>query len=536
MRVEHFETFLIVLFVAVAGLNVLAHRLGIPYPIPLVVGGLALGFVPGVPDVELEPDLVLVIFLPPLLYSAAFFSDLSALRRDLRPISLSAIGLVIATTVSVGVIAHEAIGLPWAVAFALGAIVSPTDPIAATAIMRNVGAPRRIVNIVEGESLVNDASALILYRTAVAAAVGGSFSIVDAGLEFVGAAAGGIAVGLAVAFVIGEIRRRLEDAPTEITISLLTGYAAFIPAEELGLSGVLAAVAAGIYLGFRAPELISPSTRLQAFGTWEILTFLLNAVLFILIGLQLPVIVDGLDRGIWEAIGWAALICATVIATRILWSWGMAYVIRALDRRPAQRARRASWQVRFVVSWSGMRGAVSLAAALALPLETDAGGAFPDRDLILFITFALILVTVVGQGLTLPAVIRGLGLVEDGSEEEHEELKARLVASRAALERLDELELEDWTRDDTIERVRGVYRFRQRRFKIRAGKLEDDDDGGGIENQSILYQRLMHDVYNAQRRALVRMRNRGEISAEIQRRVEHDLDLEQTRLEIREGE
>ena len=528
---EHFETFLIVLFVAVAGLNVVAYRLGIPYPIPLVIGGLALGFVPGVPDVELEPELVLVIFLPPLLYSAAFFSDLRALRRDLRPISLSAIGLVLATTVSVGVIAHEAIGMDWAVAFALGAIVSPTDPVAATAIMRNVGAPRRIVNIVEGESLVNDASALILYRTAVAAAVGGSFSAIDAGLEFVGAAVGGVAIGLAVAFVIGEIRRRIDDAPTEITISLLTGYAAFIPAEELGLSGVLAAVTAGIYLGFRAPELISPQTRLQAFGMWEILTFLLNATLFILIGLQLPVIVDELDREIWEAIGWAALICAAVIATRILWNWGMAYIIRALDRREVQRARRAPWQFRFVVSWSGMRGAVSLAAALALPLETDAGGAFPERDLILFITFTLILVTVVGQGLTLPAVIRGLGVVEDSSEEEGEELKARLVASRAALTRLDELEGEDWTHDDTIERVRGMYRFRQRRFKVRAGKM-DDEDGVGIEDRSLAYQRLMHEVFDAQRTELVRLRDTGEISAEVMRRVERELDLEESRLEV----
>jgi len=531
--VEHFETFLIVLFVAVAVLNVVAQRLRIPYPIPLVIGGLALGFVPGVPEVELEPDLVLVIFLPPLLYAAAFFSDLHALRSDVRPISLAAIGLVVATTGAVGVIAHEAIGLSWAAAFALGAIVSPTDPVAATAIMRNVGAPRRIVNLVEGESLVNDAGALILYRTAVAAAVGGSFSALDAGLEFFGAAAGGVAVGLAVAFVIGEIRRRLEDAPTEITISLLTAYAAFIPAEELGLSGVLAAVAAGIYLGFNAPELISPQTRLQAFGTWEILTFLLNAVLFILIGLQLPVIVDGLDHQIWEAIGWSALIAVVVLGCRFLWLFTVPYLVRAVDRRESQRAQRVPWQPRVVVGWAGLRGAVSLAAALALPLETDAGTAFPDRDLILFITFALILVTVVGQGLTLPVLIRRLGVVEDGAEEEAEELKARLIASRAALERLDELELESWTHDDTIERVRGVYRFRIRRFKVRAGKLEDDD---GIEDRSLAYQRLMHDIYNVQRQALVRLRNAGEISAEVTRRVEHDLDLEQTRLEIREGE
>ena len=527
---EHFEVFLIALFVAVAGLNVLARWLTVPYPIPLVLGGLALGLVPGIPEIELDPEMVLLVFLPPLLYSSAFFSDLRALRTDLRAISITAIGLVLATTAIVGVIAHEVLGFSWALAFALGAIVSPTDPVAATAIMRNVGAPRRIVNLVEGESLVNDASALVAYRVAVAAAVGGSFSALDAGAEFVLACLGGIAVGLAVGYVIGEIRRRLDDAPTEITISLLTGYAAFIPAEELGLSGVLAAVAAGIYLGWKAPELISPQTRLQAIGTWEILTFLLNATLFILVGLQLPVVVDGLEgTPAAEVIGYAALVCATVIAVRFAWVFTVPYLIRALDRREGQRERRVSPAPRIVVAWSGMRGAVSLAAALALPLETDAGAALPDRDLILFITFALILVTVVGQGLTLPALIRRLGVLEDGAEEEAEETKARLVASRAALERLDQLEELDWTQNDSVERARGIYRFRQRRFGVRTGKVDDDD---GIEDRSLAWQRMMHDVYDAQRHALVQLRNEGEISSDVMRRVERELDLEESRLEV----
>src|SRR5918996_5706900 len=272
------ELILILLFVSVAGLNALAHWLSVPYPILLVLGGLALGLVPGVPEVNLEPDLVLVLFLPPLLYSAAFFTDLRSLRDNVRPLSLTAIGLVLLTMAVVAVLAHEVIEMPWAAAFALGAIVSPTDPIAATTIMRRLGAPRRIVNMVEGESLFNDASALVSYRVAVAAAVGGSFSLLDASLEFVGAAAGGVAIGLAIAYVIAEIRKRIDDPPTEITISLFTGYAAFLPANELGLSGVLAAVSAGIYLGWRASELISPTTRLQAFGTWEVLGFLVNAV------------------------------------------------------------------------------------------------------------------------------------------------------------------------------------------------------------------------------------------------------------------
>jgi Na+/H+ antiporter len=527
--VEDFEIVLAALFVSVAGLNAIARWLSVPYPIPLVLGGLVLGLLPGIPEIELEPDLVLVIFLPPLLYAAAFFSDLRALRSDLRAISMASIGLVLVTIGAVAVIGHEAIGLSWPLAFALGAIVSPTDPVAATAIMRRLGAPRRLVNIIEGESLVNDATALVAYRVAVAAAVGGSFSALDAGLEFVGAAAGGIAIGLAVGFLVAEIRRRLDDAPTEITISLLTAYAAFIPADELGLSGVLAAVTAGVYLGWRAPELLTPQTRLQGFAVWEILVFLLNATLFILIGLQLPVIMEGLDAyTTGELVRYSALVCATVIGARFAFMFTMPYVVRALDRRPEQRARRVGPRVRIVYAWAGMRGAVSLAAALALPLETDAGVPLAERDLILFITFALILVTVVGQGLSLPYLIRRLGVREDGAEEEAEEMRARFAASRAALERLDELAMEEWALDDTIERLRGLYEFRQRRVKVRAGKLEDD----GIENRSLAYQRVMHELYTVQRLAVVELRNGGEISNDVMHRIERELDLEESRLEV----
>jgi Na+/H+ antiporter len=527
-----FEIFIIALFVAVAGLNTVARWLSIPYPIPFVLGGLVLGLLPAIPDVELDPDLVLLIFLPPLLYSAAFFSDLRALANDFRSISLLAIGLVLTTMGAVAVLGHAVVGLPWAMAFALGAIVSPTDPVASTAIMRRLHAPRRVVNVIEGESLVNDATALVAYRVAVAAAVGGSFSVVDAGLEFVGAALGGVAIGLAVGFVVAQIRRRLDDPPTELTISLLTAYAAYLPADELGLSGVLAAVTTGIYLGWRAPELTSPQTRLQAFAVWEILVFLLNATLFILIGMQLSMIVGRLGTyTTGELVGYSALVCAAVIAIRFMWMFTVPYLIRAVDRRPQQRERRVGAAARIVAAWAGMRGAVSLAAALALPLETDAGAPLPDRDLILFITFSLILVTVVGQGLTLPTLIRRLGLREDGSEEEAEETRARLAASRAALERLDDLESEDWTVNETVDRVRGQYRFRQRRFKARAGKL-DGDEADGIEDRSHAYQRLMHELYDVQRRELVRLRNEGAISSNVMRRVERELDLEESRLDV----
>ncbi|HEU4979783.1 MAG TPA: cation:proton antiporter, partial [Solirubrobacterales bacterium] len=274
----------------------------------------------------------------------------------------------------------------------------------------------------------------------------------------------------------------------------------------------------------------SPESRMQGFALWSILTFLLNAVLFILIGLQLPVIVEALsDRPAGEVVGYAAAVCAAVIAMRFVWTFAITALIRTIDRRRSQLERRVDWRTRVVGSWSGMRGAVSLAAALALPLETDAGAALPGRDLILFITFALILVTVVGQGLTLPWLIRRLGVIEDGTEEESEEIKARLVIARAALERVDELAEEEWTRDGSVERVRQLYEFRQRRFKIRAGKIEDED---GLEESSLAYQRMMHEIYAVQRSELLRLRNEHVISAEVMRRVQRELDLEESRLEV----
>src|SRR4051794_14440513 len=303
---EHAEIILVSLLVAVAGLGALATRIGIPYPILLVVGGLAMGFLPFLPRVELQPEIVLVIFLPPLLYSGAFFAALRALKADARVISLLSIGLVLATTVTVAATTHALVGdLPWAACFALGAIVAPTDPLAATAIARRLGVPRRTISVLEGESLLNDGSALVAYRVAVGVITGGTFSLRGASIEFALSAAGGIAIGLAVAKLIAEIRRRLDDPPLEITISLLTGYAAYLPAEALGASGVLAAVSCGIALGWWSPQLITPATRQQAFGVWELLGFLLNATLFVLVGLQLRSVLDGLSgRDTGTLAGW----------------------------------------------------------------------------------------------------------------------------------------------------------------------------------------------------------------------------------------
>jgi CPA1 family monovalent cation:H+ antiporter len=515
------ELVLISLLVAVSVLSAASRAIGVPYPIVLVLGGLVMGFIPGVPDVELDPELVLVIFLPPLLYSAAFFASLRDLRYDLRSISLMAVGLVIATACAVAVVAHALIeDLPWAAAFALGAIVAPTDPLAAIEVGRRVGLPRRLATILEGESLINDGSALVIYRVAVLA-VGGTFSYADAGARFVLGAAGGIAIGLAVGWVIAEIRKRLDDPPVEVTISILSGYAAYVPAERIGASGVIAAVTIGIYIGWRAPEISNPRQRIAGFSMWTILTFLLNALLFVLIGLQLPLILEGLqDEPIGELLGVAAAVSAVVIACRMVWVHVITYAIRALDRRASQVARRGTWQGRIVTGWAGMRGAVSLAAALALPAD------FPARDQLLFITFGVIFATLVLQGLTLPAVIRWSGVHDDGAEAE-EELLARRRATEAALTRLDELEALDWTRDDTIERMRGLYRYRTSRHAART-----TDDEGDYEHRSVKYQKMVRDVLDAQRRAVVELRNTGQISNDVMHRIERELDLEDERLEI----
>src|SRR6266511_67766 len=361
------ELLVLVLMLAVGGLSVLAGAVRVPYPIVLVLGGLVLGFVPGVPAAELPPELVLVLFLPPLLYVSSFFASARELRSDARAISLLAVPLVLATMVAVAAAAHALVpGLPWAAAFTLGAIVSPTDPLAATAIARRLGVPRRLVTVLEGESLANDATALVAYRVAVAAVVGGGFTLWQAGMRFVLGAAGGIAIGLLAGWLVAQVRRRIEDPLVEIVISLATGYVAYLPADRLGASGVLAAVTAGLYLGWHAPELASVSTRLLGTSFWKVLNYLLNTVLFILVGLQLHTILAGVSgRAVPSLLGQAALVSAVVIGVRLAWGFTMPYLVRALDRRPSQVARRVGPRERLVSAWSGMRGAVSLAAALA---------------------------------------------------------------------------------------------------------------------------------------------------------------------------
>jgi Na+/H+ antiporter len=526
--VEHIELVLLFLLVVVAALSTAARVIGVPYPILLVVGGAFVGFAPGVPDVALAPDLVLLTFLPPLLFNAAYFSSVRDLRRNARGITLSAIGLVLLTTAAVAVVAHAAIdGLPWAAAFALGAIVSPTDPLAATAIARRLGVPRSLTAVIEGESLINDGTALVAYRTAVVA-VGGSFDLLDATGDFVVNVVGGIAIGLAAALVLLEVFRRIvADDLQGVVLSLVCGYAAYIPAEEAGVSGVLAAVTIGLIVGHRSPDISTAASRLRGYAFWEVLVFLLNAVLFVLVGLQLPRILDDQERSASELIGLAVLVSVVVIASRLVWVNTMPYVIRALDRRPSQLARRVGWRQRLVVGWSGLRGAVSLAAALALPTG------FPERDLLIFLTLAVIFATLVVQGLTLPPLIRLLGVHDDG-QGDREELHARKAATEAAIAHLRGLAEEDGVRPDTLERMIGLYEFRHRRLAQRAAAIhgrerEDDED---LDERSRSYQGIVRGVLDVQRRRVVELRDEGAISDEVMHALERELDLEDQRLEI----
>jgi Na+/H+ antiporter len=518
--VHETELVLLGLLIGVSAFLLLAYRTGIPYPILLVVGGCGLGYVPGVPDVRMSPQIVLLAFLPPLLYSSAFFSSLRALRDNLGSIMVLALGLVTATMVGVAVVAHEVAGMAWAPAFVLGAVVSPTDPVAATEIAGRLGARRRYVTIIEGEALINDATALIAYKYAVGAVAAGTFSLLSAGGRFATASAGGVAIGIAVGYVIAALRRRLDDPATEISVSLVTPYLAYLPASALGASGVLAAVTSGIFLGWRAPELITPATRLQALAVWEILVFVLNAVLFTLVGLQLPSVLDGIaGRSTGLLVRDAGAVIGAVLVVRALAVYPFA-IARA--KRWQSAAESVSWQsIGTAVSWTGMRGAVTLAAALALP-------AFAERDRVIFFAFAVVVFTVVVQGLTLPWLIRRMSFYDEDGSVERKEAKARLLAAKAAIGRLEELRAEDWVRAETADRMRALYEYRIRRFKARF----DDGDDGAIEDRSLAYQRLRRMILEAERSEVLRLRNEGRIDEQTMHRIERDLDLEDARLEI----
>jgi CPA1 family monovalent cation:H+ antiporter len=434
--------------------------------------------------------------------------------------------------VIVAFVGHQALNLGWAEAFVLGAIVSPTDPVAATAIARRLGVPGRIVTVVEGESLINDGTALVAYKFAVAAVLTGTFSLATAAGDFVVSAVGGVLVGIVIGAAIAFVRRRINEPPVEVTIAIFSGYFGYLPAEAIGVSGVLAAVTVGIYMGRLTPVLTTPTTRIQGNAVWEILQFLLNSALFILVGLQLPTILDGIDSlSTMDLIRDGALIAGTVILVRLIFVFPFIYLPRRILPTDERANPSPPWRWTLVVAWTGMRGAVSLAAALALPLLTDAGDAFPDRERIIFLTFSVILATLLIQGLSLPALIQLLGIDDSDDTLEREEAMARARAAEAALERLEQLDGEDWVRGDTVERLRGAFGYRRRRFEARFSD-DGDLDSYEYEERSASFQRLTRELLEAQRSTVIEMRNRGEINDDVLRVIERELDLEDSRLEI----
>lgn len=409
---------MIVLLAIVVAFGVIAQWIRISYPILLVVGGLVLSLQPWAPRYELPPNIVFLAFLPPLLYAAAFNTEWRAFRKQIRAISLLAVGLVLFTTVAVAVVCRYWLDLPWAVGFVLGAIISPPDAVAATAITQRIRVPRVVATILEGESLVNDASALVAYRVAIGVVASGVFVWWEAGLQFLMVNLGGIVLGLVGAVLATHLhrwlgRRKLADAKLTIAITLLTPYAVYLPAEHLHLSGVLATVAAGLWVGSRCEEMFPHDLYVEARAVWEMMEFLLNGVIFILIGFQLPIILESLGDGhqLPTLIGSAAVVSLVVIVARLVWMFPGAYLPRWIDRKLLGRPTPyPPWQSVTVIGWTGMRGVVSLAAAMAIPKVTADGTAFPCRDLIQFLTFAVIFATLVIQGLTLPVLIRLLGV------------------------------------------------------------------------------------------------------------------------------
>src|SRR5213592_2761289 len=490
----HQAEIIVLLLTAVGVLAVLAHKITLPYPIVLVLGGLALSFVPRLPAVNLNPDVVFYFILPAIIYPAALFTSWRDFRRNLRPILLLAIGLVLATMLAVAWVTHFIVpALPWAAAFALGAIVSPPDAVAAAAIIRRLGVPHRIQVILEGESLVNDATALVALQFAIAALVTGTFSPAYAAGRFVWAATGGIGIGLLVGVAMRWVQSHLDDPPIQITFSLLTPFIAYLPAEQMHASGVLATVAAGIFLGWHSPLMITARTRLQACAFWEMIVFLLNGFVFIVIGLQLPRILHAWNResltGVFVS---AIVICATVILVRFAWVIPATYLSRLFKSERQVRDPTPSWQHVAIVGWAGMRGVVSLAAAFALPL---------------------------------PVLIRKLGVQRDAETDEEERL-ARLEANKAALKWIEEAGANRKFSPDAANRLHAEYDERIEQLQLCA---ENPDDCRG-EIATPQYQRLQHKALRIERKTIIRLRNERVINDDALRRIQRDLDLAEARL------
>jgi CPA1 family monovalent cation:H+ antiporter len=514
---------LLALLVVVAVLVTISRRIRVPYPVLLLLGGLVVGLVPGIPRLELDPEIVFLVVLPPLLYVSAFLTPIRDFRANLKNISALAIGLVAASAGVVAVIAMALVpGMSWPLAAALGAIVSPPDAVAATAIAQRLAVPRRVISILEGESLLNDATALTIYRAAIgAAAAAATVSVVGSLGSFVFVAVGGILIGLVVGWITSWVRAHLTDTPVEITVSLITPYAAYLPAEVLGVSGVLAAVTAGLFLGRRSSQIMGSEARLAGRAVWESLVFLLTGVVFLAIGFQISTISRAMDRTTLLQLATVGVVVSlALIAVRAIWVFGLS--VRELLAKDQRRIRVME---SIVLSWAGMRGVVSLAAALAIPISLP-GNALPARDAIIIITFTVILVTLVGQGLTLPLVIRAVGLGGGDGDDGHEESHARQELIEEALRRIDDLEKKWPDHKPLIDQLRTSYQHRAEHEE-----QLNEAPGNEAEQELVEHRQIRSDVIDAQRDALAAMRDRGAIDDDVLRNIERELDLEEIRME-----
>ncbi|MBO0359478.1 Na+/H+ antiporter [Hymenobacter sp. BT186] len=519
---------IIALLAVVTILAEVADRLRLPYPVLLVLVGMGLGLAPGLPRVALAPDLVFLIFLPPLLYSAAWGTSWPDFKAARRPIGLLALGCVLFTTCLVAVVAHALIpGFSWPVAFLLGAIISPPDAVAATSATKGLGLPRRVVTILEGESLVNDASGLIAYRYALVAVLTGNFVLWQAGLQMVWAAAAGAAIGLAVGWLVFRVHLLTRNAIVDTSLTFLTPYLAYLTAEEIHVSGVLAVVAAGLFLTRRSALIFEHQSRLQTYAVWNTIVLLLNGLVFILIGLELPVILADTDRqSLWMALGYSLVISLTVIIGRLLWVYPGTYLPRWLSGSIREREPAPALPLVTVIAWTGMRGVVSLAAALALPLTLSPGVPFPHRNLILFITFVVIFCTLVGQALSLAPLIRWLGIAPDNSLE-HEEVEVRMLLATQTAAYLASPDGSRQAPADVLARMRTRYEIRLERLRNRASGVR----ASLLDEKPISqFQQLQETVIRFERRVLEQLRHEEKTSEEVLRKIENELDLEESRL------
>jgi monovalent cation/hydrogen antiporter len=517
-----FQTLLLLLAVLVV-VAIVARRLNTAPSILLVVAGIALALIPGLPRIELAPELVLLGILPPLIYSAGVAMSWREFRFNLRPISLLAFGCVVFTTCAVAVAVHWLIGMPLAVGFVLGAIVSPPDAVAPLALVRRIGLPHRLTVILEGEGLANDATALILYRFAVAAVASGAFSFPHAAGEFTVIVFGEIAYGIGIGWASLRLRRWARDPHVEITLSLLTPYAAFLIPQQLGGSGVLATVAAGLYVSWNGPLLIPAATRLQGIFFWDLVIYFLEGFVFLVTGMQTRTLLDRMHADVLNGLLFTILLTVGVIVvTRFIWIYPAAHLPRWLSPALRRRDPVPSWRWLFLLGFVGVRGVVSLAAALAIPLTLESGAPFPDRDVILFVTFGVIVITLIGEGLSLPAIVHWLKLDRDAAKERQHEHEAELAVRSGALNEAHKLLKGFAAEGRASPEALAILRTRH---EYLAGRLPGNTPEAADAASAAAELRM--ELITAEREYIYRMLQEGKITDEARRRIERELDLEE---------